>query len=164
MSYFPDFTSVVTVTPAQIKTLHTAPLLIAPGIAGTIVDIKSIFVEMNPGTAAYNVDIGVNTDILTLFTGSVVAGVPNIASLLNYAGGIIQASGFVDSTTPISIFSFGWWGENQSSGAQAPASVIVGAGIYLYQFNSNGNFQSGNNWTTGNGTMKIAISYSYIEA
>lgn len=164
MSYFPDFTSVVTVTPAQIKALHTAPLLLAPAIAGTIVDIKSIFVEMNPGTAAYTVDIAGNSDILTLFTGSVSSGVPNIDSLLNYSGGIIEAGGFVNSTTPIAIFSFGWWGGNQSSGSQAPASVVVGAGIYLYQYNSNGNFQSGTNWTTGNGTMKVAISYSYIEA
>jgi hypothetical protein len=164
MSYFPDYTAVVTLTPAQIKTLHTAPLLIAPGVAGTIVDVRSIFCEMNPGTAAYVVDAGGNVDVLTLFTGSVVAGVPDINSLLNYAGGIISASGFVDSTTPIATFSFGWWGGNQNSGAQAPASVIVGAGIYIYQHNSNSNFQAGTNWTAGNGTLKIAITYSYIEA
>src|SRR5208282_3913288 len=97
----------------------------------TIVDIKSIFCEMNPGTAAYVVNNGGGGDILTLFTGTVVAGVPNINSLLNYAGGIIQASGFVDSATPIATFSFGWWGGNQASGAQAPASIIVGAGIYI---------------------------------
>ena len=164
MSYFPDYTAVVTLTPAQIKTLHTAPLLIAPGVAGTIVDVRSIFCEMNPGTAAYGIDAEGNVDVLTLFTGSVVAGVPDINSLLNYAGGIILASGFVDSTTPIATFSFGWWGGTHAPGAQAPASVIVGAGIYIYQYNSNSNFQAGTNWTAGNGTLKIAITYSYIEA
>jgi len=163
MSYFPDYTAVVTLTPTQLKTLHTAPVLIAPGVAGTIVDIKSIFCEMNPGTATYIVDNGGGSDVLTLFTGTVVAGVPNLNSLLNYAGGIILATGFVDSATPIATFGLGWWGAG-SSGSQAPASVIVGAGIYIYQFDSNSNFQAGQNWTTGNGTMKIAITYSYVEA
>src|SRR5208337_2911350 len=115
MSYFPDYTAVVTLTPTQLKTLHTAPVLIAPGVAGTIVDIKSIFCEMNPGTATYIVDNG-TSDILTLFTGTVVAGVPNLDSLLNYAGGILPATGFVDSTTPIATFSFGWWGGTDGSG------------------------------------------------
>lgn len=164
MSYFPEYTAVVTVTPAQIKALHTVPLLVAPGVAGTIVDIRSIYCEMNPGTAQYVVDNGGGQDVLTLFTGSVVSNVPNLDSLLNYAGGIILAAGFVDSTTPIATFGAGWWGGNQASGSQAPAVVIVGAGIYLYQFDSSSNFQAGSNWTTGNGTMKLAITYSYIEA
>ena len=162
MSSFPEYTAVVTLTPAQIKSLHTAPVLIAPGVAGTIVDIRNLFFELNPGTIPYTLGGG-GTDALVLFTGSVSGGVPNADVFLPY--NLSPANGFMDQTIPLCFFNFPWWEGPFVGDSGVPVSVIKGQGIYAYQFDANGvSVQSGANWTNGNGTLRIYITYAYIEA
>jgi hypothetical protein len=154
MSYFPEFTSTTVLTSSQLLSLNSSPVLLAPGIPGTIVDIRSIYLEMNPGGSVYTVGA---LDSLCLLTGTITGGVPSTSSFLNYQ--LLLATGFVNSATAISTFLGQWWADSN-----APLSVVEGQGIYAFQYSIASGFPLGSNWTGGNGTLKITINYSYIVA
>lgn len=154
MSYFPDFTSVTNLTATQIKNLHTSPILVAPGVAGCVVDIKSIVLEYIAGTQAFNPNA---SDIIALITGTI----PNVFA--NYAGGIVGASSLFGSTTSKTINGFTWWAGFNVATQPQQLSNVIGQGIQLMHFRS-GSIGTGANWTLGNGTAKLTIQYSYIVA
>jgi hypothetical protein len=150
MSFFPDYTKITTVTSAQIRALHTAPVLLAPGSPGCIVDIKSVLVEYNAGSQGFTVGA---TDVLALITGN---SIPNVFVI--YAGGLFLVSGTLDGTDSGGMLGFPWWGTTN------PLSSVIGQGIYLYQFDSNLGVSGGANWTGGNGSINVKVQYSYIVA
>jgi len=151
MSYFPNFTSVVSMSAAQFMALVGSPLPLAPGRAGCIIDIKSIVIVFTQGTVPFSGGSG----NLSISTGSTFA-----LGLVGYAGAIIPVGNFNNVTEPLIVWGTPWWigpgsGENQHSAT--PLSDVEGFGITL-------NNNNGTNPTQGNGTFKIYLEYSYIVA
>ena len=156
MSYLPEYTAEVSLTSAQLLTLHSSPVLLAPGVPGTIIDIKSIYIEYLPGTVAYTVGA---SDWVTILTGSI----PN--ALLAGNQFVVTANGFFNSLTSMANFGYSWWSGPFVGGSATPLSVVEGSGIYLYQFDSNdASLADGANWTGGNGSCKVCITYAYLVA
>jgi len=155
MSFFPDSTAVVSLTAAQIKTMHTVPVVVAPGKAGCIIDVKSMIIVYHHGSTPFNP--GAN-DVLCFITGVL----PN--AFVGYAGDTVQAQGFCDQTTDQFVQSPAWWIAGPES-ASLPLSDVIGSGISIWQYALLGaGWPTGANWTAGNGTFTVYVTYSYIVA
>jgi hypothetical protein len=157
MSSFPEYTAVVQVTAAQIKSMHTSPVQLVPGQAGCIVDIKSILLVYHAGTQVFN---PTSTDFVGVFTGTI----PNIFS--TYTNGVCLAEGFTDQASDQLVWAFPWWDTGaQNTGIDAVAlSAVIGSGIFLWYYDTGDVFPGGANWTQGNGTITAYVEYSYIVA
>ena len=151
MSYFPETIIEVTLTAAQLLTLNSAPVLVAPARVGCIVDIKSCFARYNPGTTPFNVNHASTSDTFQLYTGT-----PEECFSTYQLG----CGGFVDQTTS----QMGWIASNWWLSTPLPLSDVEGIGIYLAQYDANQNFPAGTNWTQGNGTMTLIMRVAYIVA
>ena len=153
MSFFPEYTAVVSLTAAQIKTLHTTPVVVAPGKVGCIIDVKSMVIVYHHGSTPFNPSAN---DAVCFITGTL----PNA-----FAGyGTIQAEGFCDQATDQFVQSPAWWIVG-SSDASIPLSDVIGSGIFIWQYAAlSTGWPTGANWTTGNGTFTVYVTYSYIVA
>jgi hypothetical protein len=153
MSYFPELVVVTTINSTQCKALATAPVLIAPGVAGCIVDIKSLLVRYNPGSTPFNPNWnGSSNDVFQPFSGNISSG--NV--FINYTAS--GCAGMVDQTTAQICYEGNWWvGGN-------PLSDVEGYGIYLCQYDTNSGFPIGTNWTQGNGSLTVICRVAYIVA
>lgn len=152
MSYFPKFTTAVNVSAAQVKALHTAPALLAPGVNGCIIDVKSAVVVYHAGTTKFNPGA---SDQLAVITGAL----PN--SFL--ASGFL-AAGFCDQSSDQINWIENWWDPGNGSGNNLPLADVMGSGISLFQYNLGDVWPGGANWTTGNGTFTVYLEYTYIVA
>jgi hypothetical protein len=149
-SSFREFKTVLSA--AQILTLHSAPVLLVPGVSNCVIDLNSVYFRYMHGTVQYN---PAGTDAVYVVNGVV----PNV---LAYFGGL-EATGFVDQSVDISMWNSGLCGQPVSPSLSAIAtSYIVGQGLYLYQ-GTLGNIASGANWTQGNGTLAVFLKYAYVE-
>ena len=149
MSYFPNFTSVVSMSAAQFMALAGSPLPLAPGRVGCIIDIKSIVIVFTPGTVPFSGGSG----NLSISTGSTFA-----LGLVGYAGNIVGVADF--TTESLVVWGTPWWTGPGSGGSQhsaTPLSDVEGFGITL-------NNNSGTNPTQGNGTFTVYTEYSYVVA
>jgi hypothetical protein len=154
MSYFPEQLYEVTISAAACKTLNSVPVLLVPGKAGCIVDIKSCLIRYTPGTIPFNPDWSGTTDIFQVYTGN-NSSINSVFS--NYT---VDCADFVDQTTSEMAIVGNWW----VSGLAVPLSDVEGQGIYLLQYDSNSNFPTGVNWTAGNGSLTVFTKAAYIEA
>lgn len=157
-----QFLSVVIPTP-QVLTLQSNPVLIVPGEPGYLMDIYNLVIKYVANTVPFNPTL---TDALTAFTGSGTLS----GSLVTYPGLPTLAKGFLDQLSSHTLYLDAWFSSNgggitsDTSVTAAPASAIVGSGLYLSQFNSSGTFPSGSNWTQGNGSLIVTVEYSYLLA
>jgi hypothetical protein len=155
MSFFPEYTAVVSLTAAQIKTLHTTPVVVAPGKTGCIIDVKSMVIVYHYGGTPFNPG---SSDAVCFITGTL----PN--AFVGYAGDTIQAEGFCDQATDQIVQSPSWWVVG-SNAASIPLSDVIGSGISIWQYAAlSTGWPTGANWTTGNGTFTVYVTYSYIVA
>ena len=155
MSFFPDYTAVVSLTAAQIKTLHTTPVVVAPGKAGCIIDVKSMVIVYHYGGTPFNPSM---QDAVCFITGTL----PN--AFVGYAGDTIAAAGFCDQTTDQFVQSPPWWVVG-SEDASIPLSDVIGSGISIWQYAGvSASWPTGANWSSGNGTFTVYVTYSYIVA
>ena len=158
MSFFPEYTAVVSLTAAQIKTLHTTPAVVAPGKTGCIIDVKSMVIVYHYGGTPFNPG---GSDAVCFITGTL----PN--AFVGYPGDTIQAEGFCDQATDQIVQSPPWWVNEGSSGTgnSLPLADVIGSGISIWQYAAlGGGWPTGANWTTGNGTFTVYVTYSYIVA
>ena len=155
MSFFPDYTAVVSLTAAQIKTLHTTPVVVAPGKAGCIIDVKSMVIVYHYGGTPFNPSM---QDAVCFITGTL----PN--AFVGYSGDTIAAAGFCDQTTDQFVQSSPWWVVG-SEDASIPLSDVIGSGISIWQYAGvSASWPTGANWSSGNGTFTVYVTYSYIVA
>lgn len=155
MSFFPDYTAVVSLTAAQIKTLHTTPVVVAPGKAGCIIDVKSMVIVYHYGGTPFNPGM---QDAVCFITGTL----PN--AFVGYSGDTITAAGFCDQTTDQFVQSPPWWVVG-SEDASIPLSDVIGSGISIWQYAAvSASWPTGANWSSGNGTFTVYVTYSYIVA
>ena len=154
MSSFPEYTAVVSLTAAQIKTLHTTPVVVAPGKTGCIIDVKSMVIVYHYGGTPFNPG---DSDAVCFITGTL----PN--AFVGYAGDTILAEGFCDQATDQIVQSPSWWVVG-SNAASIPLSDVIGSGISIWQYAALVGWPTGANWTTGNGTFTVYVTYSYIVA
>jgi hypothetical protein len=153
MSYFPEKTFITTVNTSACKTLNTVPVLLVPGVAGCIVDIKACLIRYNPGTTPFNPNWNSTVDLFELYTGGGTAA----TSFANYG---IACAGFVDQTVSEMAFLGNWWAPTLG----IPLSDVEGQGIYLIQYDSNNSLPTGTNWTQGNGSLTVFTRAAYIVA
>ena len=154
MSFFPEYTAVVSLTAAQIKTLHTTPVIVAPGKAGCIIDVKSMVIVYHYGGTPFNPS---SNDAVCFITGTL----PN--AFVGYAGDTIQAVGFCDQTTDQFVQSPPWWTSPVTPAI--PLSDVIGSGISIWQYAEfSTGWPNGANWSAGNGTFTVYVTYSYIVA
>ena len=155
MSFFPEYTAVVSLTAAQIKTLHTTPVIVAPGKAGCIIDVKSMVIVYHHGSTPFNPSAN---DAVCIITGTLPT------AFVGYAGDTVQAVGFCDQTTDQFVQSPPWWFVG-SGAASIPLSDVIGSGISIWQYAALGaGWPTGANWSAGNGTFTVYVTYSYIVA
>ena len=152
MSYFPKLTAVVNVSATQIKSLHTSPVLLVPGVSGCIVDIKSLILVYHAGAQAFNPG---GEDQLAAITGAL----PN-----SFLATGFSASGFCDQSSDQINWVENWWDPGDGNGNNLPLADIIGSGISLFQYNVNDVWPGGANWTLGNGTFTAYIEYTCIVA
>jgi hypothetical protein len=157
MSYLPtSFTKIVTITAAQVLTLNSSPVQIAPGIAGQVLVLESSYIRYNYNSTPFNPAAG---DNVVLFTGAHDYS----DAAINQDGVGTPAVGFVDQSQNMSTWMLSWLANN--SGAGALAAALRGSGLYLTQYNpSPSQFPTGTNWTQGNGTLTVFVRYGLIEA
>ena len=154
MSFFPEYTAVVSLTAAQIKTLHTTPVIVAPGKAGCIIDVKSMVIVYHHGSTPFNPSVN---DDVCIITGTL----PN--AFVGYPSGTIQAVGFCDQTTDQFVQSPPWWTSPVTPAI--PLSDVIGSGISIWQYAEfSTGWPNGANWSAGNGTFTVYVTYSYIVA
>ena len=143
-----------------VLTLKTSPVLLVAGEALYLMNVYNLVVKYVAGTTPFN---PTSTDAFAAYTGDGT----ETGSLLLYPGANYLAKGFVDQAVNHTMYMDAWLGTNGSlTGglSAAPASSIVGSGLYLSQFNSGSTFPSGSNWTQGNGSLVVEIEYSYLLA
>jgi hypothetical protein len=156
---YPSFQELkVVLTASQLLTLHTSPVLLVAGVAGTIIDVNSIYYRYLHGTTVFN---PASTDGVMVVNGIM----PNVLSEAGY----LFATGFLDQSVDMSA-----WG-NPMAGSPAntsnffisgvPLSYFVGQGLYLYQGNvsSPSVWGQGANWTQGNGELAVFLKYAFLE-
>lgn len=149
--YNTQLTKVITLTPAQIKSLIASPTLLVAGEAGQIINLLACFMLFSPGGTAFG----------TLTTGDaispVIGGTGSNAILSNDGEGVL-ATGFIDQAIPMGIWLTPFWANTQSP---TPAA-LRGASMFLTQFNKSSGFPNGTDWTTGNGTLTIFVRYAFL--
>lgn len=144
---------------SQVLTLQTTPVLLVPGEALYLMNVNNAVVKYVAGSTPFN---PATYDALVIYTGDGTT----LGSLKLYPGAQCLAKGFLDQAVNHTTYFDAWMGDNGSNanGGPAPASSIVGIGLYLSQFNSQSTFPSGSNWTQGNGSLVVEIEYSYLLA
>ena len=151
--YNAQLTEVITLTPAQIKSLIASPTLLVAGKAGQIINLLACFMLFNPGGTAFG----------TLATGDaispVIGGTGSNALLSNDGSGVL-ATGFIDQAVPMGIWLDPFW---VNTATPTPAA-LRGASMFLTQFNQSGGFPNGTDWTIGNGTLTVVVRYSFLRA
>ena len=155
----------IVIPTSRVLTLNSNPVQLVPGSSGNLLTLNSLYIRYVKGSAIFN---PAANDVIVAFTGDGTAA----GSLLTYPGAVFLATGFVDQTQDMSGYLDGWLGQiaianTSDSPAARPASIIVGAGLYLTQFSHNPdfrNFPSGTDWTQGNGSLIVRVEYSYLLA
>jgi hypothetical protein len=146
----------VAVPTANVLTLHSAPFQLVAGTGGNLFNLNSVYIKYVAGATPFTVNAN---DVLTVYTGSGTV-------LSAYPGTLFNAAGFVDQAANRGGFFDGWFtgiDVQANVNNSAPASSIVGAGLYLTQFTS-GSFPAGADWTNGNGSLLVTVEYSYLLA
>lgn len=154
----------ITIPATAVKTLNSIPVQLIAGIAEQLINIYAVNIRYNYVSPAFN---PATDDFLVIYTGTGSAG----GSLLAYPGASFSAKGFVDQTQNMTGYFDNWfWGPNTAFAGPnaAPASDIVGAGLYLTQFHSADQsytqFPVGTNWSLGGGNLVVTVEYSYLLA
>ena len=141
------------ISTAQILNLNSVPVLIIPGQAGCVIDMISIYFRYIAGTTPFNPGI---SDLIQLFSGS-----PEANALLNFSS--VVTTGFIDQSTDQSAWGAATLtGINLTTPQAVPLSSVEGQGVYLTQWNSSDSFPTGANWSTGNGSLVVFCSWSYL--
>lgn len=131
-------TQVFTVSASQLLNLVNAPVLLLPGIPGTFTQMISCIVEYVAGSVAYTVPFSYNFQVQ--LGGSAAA--PVETPFTEFPG-----QGFVDQPTSQVVALLNSFTQDQLVSSQAN-----NVGIYLTS-------PSLGNLSSGNGTLKISISY-----
>lgn len=155
MSYQPQMqTVVVNLTAAQIKSLHATPVLIVPGVSGAFLDVRSVWIQYNPGSTPFGT-ININ-DVIALVSGTDTAG-GNLISTNDGTG--LQATGMVDQSVKM-----GTWQLPQLIPINSipNTNTTSGQGLFLTQYTVF-SYPSGVDWTVGNGNMTVVVRFAYVE-
>lgn len=150
-------TLVVTIPSAQVLTLNSAPVVLVPGTPGNIIQMNWGYIRYIAGSTMFNPQPADNIIFIHGTGGPTGAG----NFFTNYANGQ-PAITFVDQSVDMGSWFDGWWSGAFNSGTALPITDFIGQPVSLAQ--GDNQTPPGADWTQGNGSLKVFINYTVIEA